>query len=110
MPSPTRSASSRQGACSSCEAPAGPASRDAYIKAYRDGVGPDTQEQAIDQWTWIQQFKAYNTEIVLSPDRMLYMQRLNVSLGTQKAVLPLDEVADMSIARDAAKLAAHGPY
>jgi ABC-type nitrate/sulfonate/bicarbonate transport system substrate-binding protein len=84
-----------------------PSSREEYIKAFHDGVGPDTEEQAVDQWTWFQQNKAYNVNIVLTPDRINYMQQLNVSLGVQKSVLPMDKVADMSIARDAAKLAAH---
>jgi ABC-type nitrate/sulfonate/bicarbonate transport system substrate-binding protein len=82
-----------------------PGSKQDYIQAYRDGVGKDSDELAIDQWDWIQQYKAYNTAIALSPDRINYMQQLNVQLGVQKAVLPLEKVADMSIARDAARLA-----
>jgi ABC-type nitrate/sulfonate/bicarbonate transport system substrate-binding protein len=85
-----------------------PGSKQEYIKAYHDGVGPDTEAIASDQWNWIQQYKAYNTAIVLTPERINYMQQLNVALGTQKAVLPLDRVMDMSLARDAAKLAATG--
>jgi ABC-type nitrate/sulfonate/bicarbonate transport system substrate-binding protein len=83
-----------------------PSSREDYIKAFHDGVGPDTEEQAIDQWTWFQEYKAYNVAIALPPDRINYMQQLNVALGVQKSILPMDKVADMSIARDAAKLAA----
>ena len=86
-----------------------PASKQEYIKAYRDGVGENTEQLAIDQWNWIQEYNAYNTAIAITPERINYMQELNVSLGVQKAVLPLDRVADMSIARDAAKLAAKGP-
>jgi hypothetical protein len=37
------------------------------------------------------------------------MQQLNIALGVQKAILPLDKVADMSIAREAAILAGKGP-
>ncbi len=85
-----------------------PASKQDYIKAFRDGVGPDTDQQAIGQWSWFQEFKAYNTAIVLTPERINFLQQLNVTLGTQKAVLPLEKVADMSIARDAAALAAKG--
>jgi len=84
-------------------------SKQDYVKAYHDGVGPDTETIAVDQWNWIQEYKAYNTAIALTPERILYMQQLNVALGTQKAVLPFDRVADMSIARDAAILAAKGP-
>jgi len=86
-----------------------PDSKQDYLKAYHDGVGPDTAAIATDQWDWVQQYKAYNVPIVLSPERIAYMQQLNVALGVQKAVLPFDRVADMSLARDAAKLAARGP-
>jgi ABC-type nitrate/sulfonate/bicarbonate transport system substrate-binding protein len=82
-----------------------PSSREEYVKAFHDGVGPDTEEQALDQWSWFQQYKAYNVNIALPPGRINYMQQLNVALGVQKAVFPLEKVADMSIARDAAKLA-----
>lgn len=87
----------------------GPSSKKDWIKAYREGVGPDTETLAGDLWEWIQAKKAFNTAIVLSPERINYMQQLNVALGVQKAVLPLDRVADMTIARDAAILAAKGP-
>ncbi len=87
----------------------GPASKADWIKAYAEGVGPDTETLATDLWDWMQATKAYNVAIVLSPERINYMQELNVALGVQRAVLPLDRVADMSIARDAAILAAKGP-
>lgn len=45
---------------------------------------------------------------MLTPERINYLQQLNVALGIQKAVLPLDRVADMSLARDAAKLVSRG--
>jgi hypothetical protein len=41
---------------------------------------------------------------VLSPERVRYMQELNVSLGVQKSVLPYECVCDMSLAQDAIKL------
>ena len=85
-----------------------PASKSEYIKAYHDGVGPDTAEIATDEWNWLQQYKAYNVAIELTPERINYIQQLNVALGTQKAVMPFDRVADMSLARDAAKLARQG--
>ena len=87
----------------------GPASKQNWIKAYNEGVGPGSEALATDLWEWIRQTKAFNTAIVLSPERINYMQQLNVALGVQKAILPLDRVADMSIARDAAILAGKGP-
>lgn len=87
----------------------GPSSKQEWIKAYREGVGPDSETMATGLWDWIQETKAFNTAIVLSPERINYMQELNVALGVQKAILPFDRVADMSIARDAAILAGKGP-
>jgi ABC-type nitrate/sulfonate/bicarbonate transport system substrate-binding protein len=81
-----------------------PASKADYVQAFADAVGPDSAEQAEDLWTWFQQYKAYDAALVLTPERVAYMQQLNVALGVQKAVLPFEQVADMSIARDALKL------
>ena len=41
---------------------------------------------------------------MLSPERVRYMQDLNVSLGVQKSVLPFEQVCYMSLARDAVNL------
>src|SRR5262245_5803868 len=48
--------------------------------------------------------KPFAVDLVLSPERVRYMQDLNVSLGVQKSVLPFERVCDMSLARDAVKL------
>jgi ABC-type nitrate/sulfonate/bicarbonate transport system substrate-binding protein len=81
-----------------------PASKANYVKAYIDGVGPDQGQTGADRWDWLQSVKGYEADIALSADRIMYMQQLNVALGIQKAVLPLERVADMSLARDAVKL------
>ena len=79
-------------------------SQAAYAKAYAAAVGPGTEEAGRDRWTWLQAVQGYDTGLVLAPERIMYLQELNVSLGVQKAVLPLAKVADMTIARDALKL------
>jgi ABC-type nitrate/sulfonate/bicarbonate transport system substrate-binding protein len=81
-----------------------PGSKADYLQAFADAVGPGTAEQAEDLWTWFQQYKAYDAALVLTPERVAYMQQVNVDLGIQKSVLPFEKVADMSIARDALKL------
>jgi hypothetical protein len=48
--------------------------------------------------------QGYDNDIAMTTARINYMQELNVALGVQKAVLPLAQVADMSLAHDAAKL------
>lgn len=81
-----------------------PGSKANYVKAYIEGAGPDTAATGADRWEWIQSVKGYEADIALSAERIMYMQQLNVELGNQKAVLPLEKVADMSLARDAVKL------
>lgn len=60
----------------------GPSSKQAWIKAYKDGVGPDGETLATGGEPL--ETKAYNVAIVLSPERINYMQQLNVALGVQK--------------------------
>lgn len=81
-----------------------PGSKATYVKAYVDGVGPDAAAIGAERWDWIQSVQGYEADIAMSAARIMYMQQLNVALGSQKAVLPLEKVADMSIARDALKL------
>jgi hypothetical protein len=64
----------------------------------------DMRRQAEHQWTFIQQYRPYAVDLTLSAQRLDYMQRLNVSVGSQKTVLPFDRVADMSLAEEALKL------
>ena len=56
------------------------------------------------EWQFAQKYKAYDTDLTLSQERIDYMQKLNVEFGIQKTVLPFNEVADMSLAKDAVKL------
>jgi hypothetical protein len=42
--------------------------------------------------------------LALTPDRLRIIQELNISSNVQKAVLPFEQVADMSLAADALKL------
>ncbi len=81
-----------------------PGSQAAYVKAYVEGAGPGLEEAGRDRWTWIQSVQGYDNDIAMTTARINYMQQLNVSLGVQKAVLPLATVADMSLAHDAVKL------
>jgi ABC-type nitrate/sulfonate/bicarbonate transport system substrate-binding protein len=85
-----------------------PASKVNYVKAYVEGAGPDSAATGADRWEWIQSVQGYETDIALSTARIMYMQELNVALGNQKAVLPIERVADMSLARDAVKLLRSG--
>jgi ABC-type nitrate/sulfonate/bicarbonate transport system substrate-binding protein len=92
----------------------------AYGKLYRLVQNPDNKETFLRarrtvypnaamsdheaQWNYIQTYKPYAVDLTLTPERLRYMQTLNVGFKVQKAILPLERVADMSLARDALKL------
>ena len=83
---------------------AGGDSREAYVAARAAAVNKDEREEALAQWNFFQQHPAFAVDLLLSEERVRYMQELNVSLGVQKSVLPYAQVADMSLAREALKL------
>jgi ABC-type nitrate/sulfonate/bicarbonate transport system substrate-binding protein len=93
----------------------------AYAKLYRYVASPQSQQDFVDaqvgvlggipnpanaqwQWQFFKDSQIYATDLVLSEDRVRYMQDLNASLGVQKRVVPYAEATDMSLARDALKL------
>lgn len=78
--------------------------KDAFMKAYAGALKSGTTEDAESMWTFVQKYKPYAENLVLTPERIRYMQQLNVDTEVQKAVLPFERVADKSVAQDALKL------
>ena len=81
-----------------------PRSRDAYTAARAVALGRNEPSEALREWTFFQKHRSFAVDLLLSEERVRYMQTLNVSLGVQKSVLPYDRVADMSLARKALEL------
>ena len=81
-----------------------PNSWEAYSKARTTALPKNDSDESQAVWKFMQEQKPYGTEVAIPDDRMRYMQDLHVSVGTIKAALPLEKVADMSMARDAMKL------
>ncbi len=79
-------------------------SREPFVKAFATAMSKDDREEAQAQWQFYQDLRPFAVDLVLSEERVRYMQDLNVSLGVQKGVLPYEQVCDMSMARDAVKL------
>jgi len=79
-------------------------SHEAFLKAFAAATGKNDREEAEAQWQFYQEHKPFAVNLVLAPERVRYMQDLNVSLGVQKSVLPFERVCDMSLAQDAVKL------
>jgi ABC-type nitrate/sulfonate/bicarbonate transport system substrate-binding protein len=82
----------------------GPASKDAFVAARKAATSADDADHAVTQWQWIQTTQPYAKDLVLSDERINFVQDLNREFGIQKTILPVAQVADMSLARDALKL------
>ncbi len=81
-----------------------PEAQDAFVKAYLTILKNATREDALSMWSFVQTYKPYAENLALTPERLRYMQQLNVDLDVQKTVLPFERVADMSLAAEALKL------
>ena len=83
----------------------GPDSENAFMDAYAAAVSGGDPAEGQAQWQFAQENQPYALDLVISDERINYMQELNVQQGIQNGVLPIEDVADMSIAREAAQLA-----
>lgn len=81
-----------------------PEAKEAFLKARAVVLRSSTPEEAELQWGYLQEHKPYASDLVLSEERLAYMQRLNVQLGVQKSVLPYAQVCDPSLAKEAIAL------
>ena len=85
-----------------------PESKDAFVTA-REAILKTLdpvalREQAADHWEFCQKYRPFAVDLVLSEERIDYMQRLNIAVGLQQEILPYAQVTDMTLARDALKL------
>ena len=84
-----------------------PGSKDAYSAARRkalSGSGAEFDESSDFQWNFFQTVKPFAQDLILSPERIAYLQELNVRTEVQTGVLPYDQVCDMSLAKEALRL------
>jgi NitT/TauT family transport system substrate-binding protein len=81
-----------------------PDSRAAYEEARKVANNGVAAPAALDAWNYVQANKPYAGTPETSKERLDYLQQLHVSLGLQKEVLPIDKIADLSLARDAVRL------
>ncbi|MGH7033990.1 MAG: ABC transporter substrate-binding protein [Stellaceae bacterium] len=81
----------------------GPNSREAFLKARAAALKHSDPVAAEFEWQFAQKYHPYDTDLTLSEERINYMQKLNVESGVQKKILPFNEVADMSLAKEAVK-------
>ncbi len=80
-----------------------PESRDAYIEAQAAALGRSNPEAAKWQWRFFRETGIYATDLVLSRERVGWMQDLNLLLEVQRKALAYEQVVDTSVALDALK-------
>jgi ABC-type nitrate/sulfonate/bicarbonate transport system substrate-binding protein len=82
-----------------------PASRgdftEAYIGALHISDAHEATKRAVSMWDHLQTRKPYSEDLVLSEERVEYMQKLNIELGVQKRMLPYGQLVDASLAHEA---------
>ena len=78
-----------------------PQSRDAWIAASARVLKTPAGGEPDPQWKFFQDSQPFPQAIALAPERVRYIQSLNVAMGLQKRALPPERVADMSLAAEA---------
>lgn len=81
-----------------------PQSHDAYAAARASAMGHADPAETETQWGFYQRLKPFAVDLVLSEERVRYIQQLNVAMGLQKEVLPFSAVVDNSLAEAALPL------
>jgi ABC-type nitrate/sulfonate/bicarbonate transport system substrate-binding protein len=81
-----------------------PSSQDAFLKARQSAFPKAPEREHLGEWNFLQTAKPFALDLMLSPERIRYMQQINLDFQIQKEMLPFDRVADMSLAREALAL------
>ena len=81
-----------------------PKSKEAFFRARRGALPSASQADHQSMWDYLQKYKPFAENLIISPERIQYIQQLNVQFGVQKSILPYERVADMSLAKEALKL------
>ncbi len=81
-----------------------PANRQSWMQYYAEAFPKASPGEAEFLLDFVSGPRGLATNLVLTPEQINYVQDLNVELGVQKAVLPFDKCADMSLAQEAVKL------
>jgi ABC-type nitrate/sulfonate/bicarbonate transport system substrate-binding protein len=79
-------------------------SESAFIAASASAFGRNDIEAARTQWQFYRNIQPFAADLILSEERVRFMQELNLATGTQKRILRYEQIVDVSLARDALKL------
>ncbi len=84
----------------------GPRSRAAYLDARRRATGESSPAEGAAVWGFIRKYQPYALQVGLTPQRIAWLQELNVAVGLQSKVLPFEQLVDLAPARGASRLLA----
>lgn len=79
------------------------ASKTEWVKVATDQYKEDAGN-ATFEWQWYKENKGFAANLAITADEIDYMQNLNKDKGAQSKVLPTNQVADLSILKDAQAL------
>ena len=86
-----------------------PGAHDAFFAARQHAEKKFNAPSAQAVWDFIQTQRPYSSDLSLTKSDMAYQQKINIGSGGLKHLLPFASVADMSVAKTAAKLLAKPP-
>ena len=72
-----------------------------YAAAWAKALPNTDLAEGRAQWSFYQRHQPFAVNLELAPEKLAYMQDINVTMGLQRRVLAFDEAADMSLAQDA---------
>ncbi len=81
-----------------------PSAKDPFLSARRAVFPTAPEQEHLGEWNYLQVVKPFARDLLLSPERVQYMQQINLDFKIQTQILPYDRVADMSLAREALQL------
>jgi hypothetical protein len=76
-------------------------SRNTYVSAYKEATSGKASDGEA-QWRFLNKYKPFN--LIIPDESINYLQKLNMEAGIQSRMMPIDEIADFSMAREAMKL------
>lgn len=81
-----------------------PSGQESFLRARKAVFTNAPEREHLAEWNYLQTFKPFAADLLVSPERIRYMQQINMDFQIQKQMLPFDRVADMSLAIEAQKL------
>ena len=81
-----------------------PAAHDPFIRARKSAFPKASEREHEAEWSFLHDSDLLATNLIISPERIEYMQKINMQFGQQDSIIPYDQVVDVSIAEDALKL------